>query len=633
MWRTNLKIRYRRADIPCAAALSSLWASECPGESCMYAEFFGLRELPFNNTPDPRFFFSTPDHDEALASLIYAVQQRKGFVLLTGEVGAGKTLVSRMMLKHFGPKITFASVHHAIQGAGDLLEALCSEFELAVEPGASQNRLVHTFHDFLLAEFSKDVPVVLVLDEAQALSVSAFEQLRMIGNLEADDAKLLQIVILGQPELQERFASHDFHQLRQRIFRTFHLPALGRDLTEEYIRHRLTISGAPHTDIFDRPAIDKIYKHSQGLPRLINTVCDNAMLSAYSANCRRMDGEFVESSVVHMMGLGEKDGSFRQDDTKKIDHSNGSKTVRHAGGASDQYQNSSSSDPTGTVISLLSRRIAELEASLDGSRVAQPNTQTASATNESEKLERLHQDVHRVLDEIARKSDEVNGQLIGMARQTSCLPTTVAQARAENARLEPLERQAAALTNACCVERNALAKEKSRITRMATTSRAVITEVRSLFNRLKRVTAKTQLVEQRAQTVCDRLAGLCDVAPRDADGRPSTSARGASCPPPKTSPATTIKEKTVPARHVTGTPDRQFLQVGHQAFQEALGQSRTSLADLRTLVRQTSDRRAVAASVDRKPVGYAEEESVLRPTVRLATHVERLLKLASGAAS
>ena len=139
----------------------------------MYAEFFGLRELPFNNTPDPRFFFSTPDHDEALASLIYAVQERKGFVLLTGEVGAGKTLVSRMMLKHFGGQITFASVHHAIQGAGDLLEALCSEFELTVEPGASRNKLVHTLHDFLLAEFGKDVPVVLVLDEAQALSVSS----------------------------------------------------------------------------------------------------------------------------------------------------------------------------------------------------------------------------------------------------------------------------------------------------------------------------------------------------------------------------------------------------------------------------------------------------------------------------
>ncbi|MCH8243490.1 MAG: AAA family ATPase [Planctomycetes bacterium] len=301
----------------------------------MYAEFFGLRELPFNNTPDPRFFFSTSDHEEALASLVYAVQERKGFVLLTGEVGAGKTLVSRMMLKHFGSQIAFASIHHAIQSGSDLLEALCSEFQLSVEQGASQNTLVHTLHDFLLAEFSKDVPVVLVLDEAQALTVDAFEQLRMIGNLEADDAKLLQIVILGQPELQQRFSSSEFRQLRQRIFRTFHLPAMTRDLTEEYIRHRLTIAGAPHTDFFDRPAIDRIYKHSNGLPRLINTICDNAMLSAYSANCRRMDDEFIENSVAHMMSLGSDHPSREEGPTNTTQQAAGPAPLSRAAGVPD----------------------------------------------------------------------------------------------------------------------------------------------------------------------------------------------------------------------------------------------------------------------------------------------------------
>jgi len=123
----------------------------------MYAEFFGLRELPFNNTPDPRFFYSTPDHEEALASLVYAVKERKGFVLLTGEVGAGKTLVSRLMLKHFGCTIAFANINHAIQSAGDLAESLCAEFELMYEPGSSNTQLVRILHDFLLSRFAQNL--------------------------------------------------------------------------------------------------------------------------------------------------------------------------------------------------------------------------------------------------------------------------------------------------------------------------------------------------------------------------------------------------------------------------------------------------------------------------------------------
>jgi type II secretory pathway predicted ATPase ExeA len=270
----------------------------------MYADFFGLRELPFNNTPDPRFFYSTPDHEEALASLVYAVKERKGFVLLTGEVGAGKTLVSRLMLKHFGCTIAFANINHAIHDAADLMESLCAEFELPYEPGWSNTQRVRTLHDYLLAKFAQNLPVVLVLDEAQNLSVEGFEQLRMIGNLEADDAKLLQIAIVGQPELQTVFQSPALRQLRQRIFRSFHLPALDRKSTEGYIRHRLTVAAARSTSVIVLDAIDVIHHVSRGLPRLINTVCDNAMLSAYSAERQEIDGAFVESVANQMMLAG-----------------------------------------------------------------------------------------------------------------------------------------------------------------------------------------------------------------------------------------------------------------------------------------------------------------------------------------
>lgn len=263
----------------------------------MYAQFFGLRELPFNNTPDPRFFYSTPDHEEAMALLIYAISERKEFALLTGDVGAGKTLVSRMVLRQFGPRIMHATINHAVRNGPELLEVVCSEFGLPVGQEFSQAQLTRSLHDFLLQQFAKNTPVVLVLDEAQNLPMDAFEQLRMIGNLESDNAKLLQTLIVGQPELRALIASPALRQLSQRIFRSFHLPSLNRVNTEKYILHRLTVAGASGATIFDSSAIDSIFAASDGLPRVINTLCDNAMLSAFSGGKRSIDRVFMDMVV------------------------------------------------------------------------------------------------------------------------------------------------------------------------------------------------------------------------------------------------------------------------------------------------------------------------------------------------
>lgn len=270
----------------------------------MYCEFFGLKTLPFNNTPDPRFFFNTPDHEEALASLLYAAQERKGFVLVTGEVGSGKTLLSRMLVNSLGSAARTAVINNTRLTGRELLWALCREFGLQVDDHATTGELSRLLEEFLLEQYTRDRVAVVILDEAQNLPMETFEELRMLSNLEADDAKLLQILMLGQPELQEAFRHSSMRQLHQRIFRTFHLGALSEIHTVGYIRHRLAIAGLPEgREIFTEDALRTIYHHSEGIPRLINQICDNAMLAAYTDSTERIGASLIDEVVEQMMAL------------------------------------------------------------------------------------------------------------------------------------------------------------------------------------------------------------------------------------------------------------------------------------------------------------------------------------------
>jgi general secretion pathway protein A len=268
----------------------------------MYTKYFGLNEKPFRITPDPRYLFMSERHSEGLAHLVYGVKDSSGFIQLTGEVGTGKTTLVRTLLARIPKGIDIALILNPQLSEIEFLAAICEELKVALpEDRSSVKALVDTLNRRLLASHAAGKRTILLVDEAQNLSTAVLEQIRLLTNLETSKQKLLQIILIAQPELRKKLSQSNLRQLAQRVTGRYHLEPLSKDESERYIEHRLKVAGGLG-DIFDDRAKREVFRFSGGVPRLINVICDRALLGAYSSEVRKVSPQIVHRAAKEISG-------------------------------------------------------------------------------------------------------------------------------------------------------------------------------------------------------------------------------------------------------------------------------------------------------------------------------------------
>lgn len=262
----------------------------------MYTSFYNLKEKPFEITPDPRFLYLSKSHREALAHLVYAVKERKGFTVITGEVGTGKTVLIQTLLSRLDGKTRVAYLFNPKLGPNEFLNYICEDLGLK---GLKKYKVqyLNILHSFLLNCHTMNENVVLIVDEAQNLVPELLEEIRLLTNFETSRGKLLQVILMGQPEFDDTLDRSDCRQLRQRVTLRYHLEPLNEDETREYIKHRLKKAGGLDPDFFTSKAIDKIYRYSKGIPRVINILCDNALVIGFAREKRIIGDEIIWAAI------------------------------------------------------------------------------------------------------------------------------------------------------------------------------------------------------------------------------------------------------------------------------------------------------------------------------------------------
>ncbi len=269
-----------------------------------YESYFDLKATPFSISPDPRYLYLTQNHREALAHLLYGVSSNGGFVLLTGEIGAGKTTVCQCLLEQLPENTDVAYILNPKLEPWEFLAAICDELDIRCysDEGGSLKYYIDLIHEYLLKAHSNGRNTVLMVDEAQNLSTELIEHLRLLTNLETREKKLLQIMLVGQPELRDKIALPELKQMAQRITARFHLGPLTKPEVAAYVRHRLNVAGAKK-ELFTKESLDQLWRYTKGVPRLINIICDRALLGAYTSKRHRVDRSMVDKAAAEVLGL------------------------------------------------------------------------------------------------------------------------------------------------------------------------------------------------------------------------------------------------------------------------------------------------------------------------------------------
>ena len=268
----------------------------------MYRKHFGLKEKPFEITVDPRFLYLSETHQEALAHLVYAVQERKGFAVITGDAGTGKTTLVRTLLGRLDGNTRAAFIFNPkLENNQEFLHSICEDLEIRGEGGTKVDYLTR-LNEFLLESFARRENVVVIIDEAHALSPELLEEVRLLTNLETSTDKLLQVMLLGQPELDNILSQPRFLPLKQRINVRYRLQPLNQKETGEYITRRLRVAGARTINLFTPGALKKIYQYSRGIPRVINIVCDNALVNGYAGEKKMIDAGIIRETISDLEG-------------------------------------------------------------------------------------------------------------------------------------------------------------------------------------------------------------------------------------------------------------------------------------------------------------------------------------------
>lgn len=267
----------------------------------MYEEFLGFDRAPFNNTPDTSFYFPSERHNEALAQLMYTVEARKGFAVITGEIGAGKTTLCRSLLAQMDEDTSTALITNPRLTGIQLLYSVAREFGLEVDQ-VNRVAIIDAIYEYLIEMLAQDRNVILVIDEAQNLPLSTLEEVRLISNLETETEKLIQILLLGQPELRRKLEHPSLLQLRQRIAMRYHLTALDQDEMQRYIHHRMQVAGRHHSVRFSSRSLSMIYRYSNGVPRLVNLLCDRALITAFTMETNKIAANVILAAIREIEG-------------------------------------------------------------------------------------------------------------------------------------------------------------------------------------------------------------------------------------------------------------------------------------------------------------------------------------------